>query len=148
MFLQAAKPKETTNIIFKPQDAEQVEAVAKIGAPLEVTAEEANVQINYKCKKGECGTCEVMINGRWERACQTTIPSLPPGEEMVIVVPKNKKKNAGFFTPASFVEGVVNNGLGVVGFVDKCSKADAGFDERMERERKLAELVAKKKAQK
>ena len=36
--------------------------------------------IPYKCKKGECGTCKVMIDGHWTQACQTKIPALGKGE--------------------------------------------------------------------
>jgi len=41
---------------------------------------QANAFIPYKCKKGECGTCDVLINGKWVHACQTTIPLMAKGE--------------------------------------------------------------------
>lgn len=37
---------------------------------------QADAFIPYKCKKGECGTCDVLIDGKWVHACQTTIPSM------------------------------------------------------------------------
>ena len=39
------------------------------------------------------------------------------------------------------MEGVVNNGLGVIGFVQTASKADDAFNARMEREAALAAKV-------
>jgi ferredoxin len=41
---------------------------------------QAGAVIPYKCKKGECGTCKVMIDGKWAQACQTKIPSLGSSE--------------------------------------------------------------------
>ena len=41
------------------------------------------------------------------------------------------------------MEGVVNNGLGVIGFVQTASKADDAFNARMEREAALAAKVCK-----
>ena len=41
---------------------------------------QAGAVIPYKCKKGECGTCKVMIDGHWTQACQTKIPALGKGE--------------------------------------------------------------------
>ena len=40
---------------------------------------------------------------------------------------------------------IVNNGLGVVGFIKEGAKADDEFSVRMEREAKIKELVAKRK---
>ncbi|KAL7427697.1 hypothetical protein ACHAXH_002318 [Discostella pseudostelligera] len=34
----------------------------------------ARVKINYSCKKGDCGTCELLMNGRNEKACTSVIP--------------------------------------------------------------------------
>ena len=38
---------------------------AKIGDELSEVAANANIPIAYKCRKGECGTCEVNMNGKW-----------------------------------------------------------------------------------
>ena len=107
--------------------------------------------IKYKCKKGECGTCRIMVDGKWIRACQTDVPSMPKGEAYGVFcreLSTKSKKSSGFFSPQSFVDGVVNNGLGVVGFVKEGAQASDEFSVRMDREAKLAAIVARKKAEK
>jgi len=123
------------------------------GKALSEIAANAGVDIKYKCKKGECGTCEVKISNKWVKACQLVIPVVPKGETLQITVkpavPVPAKKPATFFSPASFVEGVVNNAAGVVGFVTvAASKADDEFEARMKREAELAAKVAAAKAAK
>ena len=87
------------------------------------------------------------INGKWVKACQTVIPS--SSEPLKITIPPVKvatKKGATFFSPQSFYEGVVNNGAGVVGFINVGLKADDEFAARMKREADLAaKLEARKK---
>ena len=120
---------------------------AKKGDALAAVAEKAGVEIKFKCKKGECGTCEVNMNGKWVKACQTTVPSLSAGDTAVTITVKEiikapEKAPSKFFSPKSFVEGVVNNGLGVVGFVKVALEADDEFTARMKKEAILAEKVA------
>ena len=118
---------------------------AEIGAELSVVADSANVPIAYKCRKGECGTCEVNMNGKWVRACQTTVPAMENNEDLVVIVKKIKKKPAKFFSPMSFAEGVFNNGLGVVGFVGKGATSGKEFSERMEKEKIIEKMVEERK---
>ena len=131
----------------------EVQAWAFEGQPLSDVAASVDVFIRYKCKKGECGTCEVQHNGKWIKTCQTNIPHVANGESFDIRVrevsaSQKGKKPSTFFSPASFVEGVVNNGLGVVGFINEGRKADDEFSVRMEREAKIAALVEAQKKQK
>jgi len=35
----------------------------------------ARAKISYNCKKGDCGTCEILLNGRVTKACQAKILS-------------------------------------------------------------------------
>mmetsp|Transcript_7283 Transcript_7283/g.10429 ORF Transcript_7283/g.10429 Transcript_7283/m.10429 type:complete len:151 (-) Transcript_7283:163-615(-) len=35
----------------------------------------ARTKISYSCKKGDCGTCEISMNGRIVKACQAVIPN-------------------------------------------------------------------------
>uniref|UniRef100_A0A0G4FUS8 2Fe-2S ferredoxin-type domain-containing protein n=1 Tax=Chromera velia CCMP2878 TaxID=1169474 RepID=A0A0G4FUS8_9ALVE len=128
---------------------------ARPGQPLSEVAFAADVYIPYKCRKGECGTCQVMHEGKWIKTCQTKVPSLRPGEAFEIYVrpagkasAKGSKKPSAFFSPASFMEGVVNNGLGVVGFVSQGLQADGEFDERMEMEKEIEKRLAERKAAK
>ena len=106
-----------TEIVFSPGNKI---ISANVGDKFENVAKNAGVDIKYKCKKGECGTCEIKIDGKWTKSCQFTVPAVPKGENLRVTIPpaKNggkdeKKKPAAFFSPASFLEGVVNNGLGV-----------------------------------
>jgi aerobic-type carbon monoxide dehydrogenase small subunit (CoxS/CutS family) len=98
---------------------------ASQGEPISAVAERAGVEIKYKCKKGECGTCEVNIDGKWVKSCQTSVPSAPANGGVLqikvkAVMTKDKvKPSATFFSPKSFVDGFTNNAFGVVGFVQK-----------------------------
>lgn len=125
------------------------------GESIREVAEKAGVKINYKCRKGECGTCQVKIDGKWVKACQSVV-SAPSSSSVlqISVSPKtaedsaSSKKPSKFFSPASFVEGVINNGLGVVGFVMEAKKVDNSFEQRMAKEKALLEKVAAEKARK
>jgi aerobic-type carbon monoxide dehydrogenase small subunit (CoxS/CutS family) len=123
-----------------------------VGEKLSIVAENAGIPITYKCKKGECGTCQVMIDGKWVKACQHTIamPENPSAILQINVTSKKeeRKKPAKFFSPASFVEGVINNGLGVVGFVKEAMSVDDEFEQRMAREKALNAKLASSKQKK
>lgn len=102
-----------TEIEFQPSNKK---ITADVGDRFEDVAKRAGVEIQFKCKKGECGTCEIKVDGKWTRTCQLTVPALSKGETLRVLVPPAKagaKKPSTFFSPASFLEGVVNNGLGV-----------------------------------
>ena len=45
------------------------------GQRVSQVAAAARVKITYSCKQGDCGTCEIMMNGRMIKACQATIPA-------------------------------------------------------------------------
>lgn len=137
---------------FRPEkDNDSFESTvvsAEIGAELSEVAEAAEIPIAYKCRKGECGTCEVNLNGKWVRTCQTQVPAMSKDEDLVVIVKKIKKKPAKFFSPKSFAEGVFNNGLGVAGFVWRGARSGKEFRSRMEREQEVEALVAKRKSEK
>jgi ferredoxin len=133
---------DTCTIEFLPS---KVVTNAAIGASLSDVAAAAKVEIQYKCKKGECGTCEVQINGKWVKACQTTITSADP---MQITIRPAMKKKPAFFSPQSLADGFNNNVLGMVGLVTEGIKVEDEYQARMIREKKLADLVAAKKAEK
>jgi hypothetical protein len=52
-----------------------------------------------------------------------------------------EEKKPAFFSPQSFLDGIVNNGLGVVGFVAEAVNVDDEFKARMEKEKRLAAKV-------
>lgn len=161
-FLEAAPKVPTVNVEFLPSN---VIANAQVGQPLSVVAEESNVEIKYKCRKvrpphilcnnfshrmvqGECGTCQVNIGGKWVKACQTVIPSMPLGENFQVTVkPAAAKEKAAFFSPKSLYDGFVNNALGVAGFVGAVTSADEEFQARMAKEAALKAKVEAKKQQ-
>ena len=135
-----------TPVVFQPQN---VKTMARVGQPLSEVAAQADVFIRYKCKKGECKTCAVNIDGKWVSACQTKIPPQEPGNSFDVRVRPvsdafKTQEKAAFFTPKSFADGVVNNGLGVIGFVKEAFGADPDFKVRMEREKKIEQLLAKR----
>jgi len=135
-----------TPVVFQPQN---VMTMARVGQPLSQVAAQADVFIRYKCRKGECKTCVVNIDGKWVSACQTKIPPQAPGEQLKVRVRKvsqavKDEEKAAFFTPKSFVDGFVNNALGMFGFATEALAADPDFVHRMEKEKAIEELTAKK----
>jgi hypothetical protein len=53
------------------------------GQKVSDVASQAGVDIKYSCKKGECRTCEVTINGKIVKACQSYLPSTPTVQILV-----------------------------------------------------------------
>jgi len=136
-------------VVFQPQN---VMTMARVGQPLSEVASQADVFIRYKCRKGECKTCVVNIDGKWVSACQTKIPPQAPGQHFGVRVrpvsdAHKYKKKAVFFSPRSLVDGLMNNALGMAGFAKDAFGADPDFEVRMERERIIQEVTAKKRAQ-
>jgi ferredoxin len=132
-------------IVFR-QGNETRKTMALAGSPLSFAAAQAGQPIRYGCKKGECGTCEAMCNGKWVRPCVALVPELPPGEELVLQIKAVKKaKSSGkFFSVRSFFMGFYNNLLGMVGFVKQRRAAKKNYEERME----IEELIRKKTLEK
>ena len=46
---------------------------AKAGEKVSAVASRAKIPITYSCRKGDCGTCEIMMNGLIVKACQAKI---------------------------------------------------------------------------
>lgn len=135
-------------VVFQPKN---IMTKARVGAPLSEVAAQADVFIRYKCKKGECKTCVVNIDGKWVSACTAKIPPVSPGETFSVYarpVSEAHKyaEKAAFFSPKSIADGALNNALGMVGFAKDGLAADPDFQIRMERERAVQEVVAKRKA--
>jgi len=133
-------------VVFQPSN---VMTMATVGQPLSEVASRADVFIKYKCRKGECKTCAVNIGGKWVCACQTKIPAQAPGQQFgVRVRPVSEKQKdaskAAFFSPKSIKDGLTNNVMGMVGFAKEGFQANPDFEVRMERERRIAELTARK----
>eukprot|EP00617_Octactis_speculum_P014121 CAMPEP_0185756632 /NCGR_PEP_ID=MMETSP1174-20130828/15055_1 /TAXON_ID=35687 /ORGANISM="Dictyocha speculum, Strain CCMP1381" /LENGTH=213 /DNA_ID=CAMNT_0028435683 /DNA_START=29 /DNA_END=670 /DNA_ORIENTATION=+ len=142
--------KGDVDVVFKIGDTVKTTR-ANVGQPLSEVAIQADAFIQYKCMKGECGTCDVLVNGKWVHTCQTKIPAVSKGEAFTVNIREGKvksKKSSGFFSPQSFVDGFTNNALGMVGFVAEGAKEDDAFSDRMQREKDLMAKVAAKKAAK
>jgi aerobic-type carbon monoxide dehydrogenase small subunit (CoxS/CutS family) len=49
-----------------------VKAVA--GQKVSQVLASARTKVTYSCRKGDCGTCEIFMNGRVTKACNAKIP--------------------------------------------------------------------------
>jgi ferredoxin len=117
---------------------EEKTSMAWAGQPIRDVATQAGQYIRYSCGKGECGTCECMINGKWVRPCVDVIPAdagavATSDQPLVIQVKavKSKAKSSGkFFSIRSFIMGFWNNLLGMIGFVKFRRAANQNWEER------------------
>jgi len=129
----------------------QLETMAILNQPLGEVAAQAGQFITYKCKKGECGTCEVRIDGQWVRTCVTKTPFVAEGDKLEIHVRDSMteiNQSSKFFSLSSFKAGFMNNFYGMVGFVKSSAKGDKNFAVRMSAEEELKAKVAARKAAK
>jgi 2Fe-2S iron-sulfur cluster binding domain len=139
-------------VLFK-QGNENRTTVALPGQPIREVAIQAGQFIKYGCGKGECGTCECLVNGQWVRPCVTNVPpALDAGQnELVIVVKaiKNKGRSSGkFYSFRSFLMGFYNNALGMIGFVKYRKHAKRNWAERQEYEDLIKQKTMEKKRMK
>lgn len=80
-----SKEKESIEVEFLP--AKKI-IKALPGQRLSVVAQAAGVDIKYKCKKGDCGTCTVSFDGIPTKVCQTSLPSIAQKKRYTITVGK------------------------------------------------------------
>jgi hypothetical protein len=136
-------------VVFKQGNATK-ETMAIVGQPISEVAAQAAQYIKYKCKKGQCGTCHVSINGKWIPSCTSKIPPVPKGESYTITVRESMvaptEKSSRFFSPKSFYKGFKNNLVGMVGFVRSRRNAKENWQDRMSEEELIAQKVAERKA--
>jgi ferredoxin len=74
------QPQQNAGLSSKRQEVEveffpsgkKVKAI--VGQDLPTIAKAAKVEIKYKCKKGDCGTCKVNFEGTIVKACQSSLP--------------------------------------------------------------------------
>jgi len=121
------------------------------GQPLSEVAAQAGQYIKYKCGKGECGTCEVRVDGKWIRTCSVQVPFVEKGEVYKVHVRHRMVKpgqSSRFYSFRSLVAGLKNNMMGMLGFVREGRKSQRQFEERINAEKELMERVAAKKAAK
>eukprot|EP00531_Pseudo-nitzschia_arenysensis_P007792 CAMPEP_0116137516 /NCGR_PEP_ID=MMETSP0329-20121206/12287_1 /TAXON_ID=697910 /ORGANISM="Pseudo-nitzschia arenysensis, Strain B593" /LENGTH=246 /DNA_ID=CAMNT_0003632431 /DNA_START=310 /DNA_END=1050 /DNA_ORIENTATION=+ len=140
--------KGTIPVVFKQGNSTRT-SMAWAGQPIRDVASQAGQYIQYGCGKGECGTCECMMNGKWVRPCVETVPAnaLEQGELVLqIKAIKSKTTSSGkFFSIRSFFMGFWNNILGMLGFVRFRKKAAENWDERKAYEDLVAQKALEKK---
>jgi ferredoxin len=138
----------TVPVVFKQGNVTKT-TMAIVGQPLRDVATQAGQFIKYGCGKGECGTCECMMDGKWVRPCSTNVPStLAPGQELVLQITaiKNKGLSSGkFYSLRSFLMGFWNNLIGMIGFVKFRRAATKNWDERQEYEDMILQRTIEKK---
>eukprot|EP00525_Craspedostauros_australis_P001517 CAMPEP_0198133226 /NCGR_PEP_ID=MMETSP1442-20131203/59457_1 /TAXON_ID= /ORGANISM="Craspedostauros australis, Strain CCMP3328" /LENGTH=217 /DNA_ID=CAMNT_0043794339 /DNA_START=386 /DNA_END=1039 /DNA_ORIENTATION=+ len=130
-------------VVFQ-QGNETRTSMAWVGQPYRDVATQAGQFIKYGCGKGECGTCECMVNGKWIRPCVAKVPALSKedGEDGKLIVKlkavKSKSTSSGtFFSFRSFLMGFWNNLLGMIGFVKFIDAAKRNWEERIEYEERV-----------
>ena len=142
--------KGDTPVIFRQGNA-TCTTVAYTGQPLRDAASQAGQFIKYGCGKGECGTCEALVDGQWVRPCIAVVPAVAAGQDYTVIVKdtKRKAKSAGkFFTVKSFLSGAWNNLLGMVGMVRSRRAAKNSWQERKEYEDLIRQRTLERKRQK
>jgi ferredoxin len=141
--------KGTIPVVFK-QGNDTRTSMAWTGQPIRDVASQAGQYIKYGCGKGECGTCECMVNGKWIRPCIATVPSTAAGEELVVQVKATMAKSTSsgtFFSIRSFLMGFWNNILGMIGFVKTRRAARKNWEERKAYEDLVLQKALEKKMQ-
>lgn len=136
-------------VIFK-QGNETKTSMAWTGQPIKDVASQAGQFIKYGCGKGDCGTCECMVNGKWIRPCVATVPAMSKGEELIIQLKAMKSKGTSsgtFFSIRSFLMGFWNNLLGMIGFVKFRRAARKNWEERREYEARVLQRTLEIKMQ-
>ena len=122
--------------------------MALAGQPLRDVATQAGQFIKYGCGKGECGTCECLVNGQWIRPCCASVPPVAADQSYVVTVKETKAKvvsSGKFYSAKSFALGFWNNLLGMVGFVKARRKARENWKERQEYEELIRVKTLEKK---
>jgi hypothetical protein len=129
--------KGDVSVVFRQGNTTRT-TMALRGQPIRDVASQAGQFIKYGCGKGECGTCEALVHGKWVRPCTALVPAdASLNEPYVIVVKEVKSKSASsgkFFSVRSFLMGFWNNLLGMVGFVKSRRDARRSWNERKEYE--------------
>jgi ferredoxin len=138
----------TVPVVFRQGNVTKT-TMAIVGQPLRDVASQAGQYIKYGCGKGECGTCECMMNGKWVRPCSTNVPgTLAPGEELVLQIKKTTQKamsSGKFYSIRSFLFGFWNNILGMFAFVKFRRAASKNWSDRQEYEDMILQRTIEKK---
>jgi len=138
----------TISVEFEQDNATRA-TKAIVGQPLGDVAAQAGQFIKYQCRKGECGTCAVRVDGQWIRTCSVKVPHVPEGETYKVWVRpgmKKTKKASRFYSPRSIIDGFRNNLLGMFGFVREGRRSQANFVDRLSQEEEILRRAKAKKA--
>ena len=142
--------KGTIQVTFQQGNVTKT-SMAWAGQPLRDVATQAGQFIKYGCGKGECGTCECLVNGQWIRPCTAVVPAEAGAADaipFVVQVKEVKAKSTSsgkFFSIRSFLMGFWNNLLGMVGFVKFRRAARKNWEERQEYESLVRQKTLERK---
>jgi succinate dehydrogenase/fumarate reductase-like Fe-S protein len=45
------------------------------GKPMSLAVVNTGLRLSFQCKKGDCGSCEFLLNGKKTRSCITKVPT-------------------------------------------------------------------------
>ena len=82
-----SKARQEVEVEFFPS-GKKVKAI--LGQDIPLIAKAAKVDIKYKCKKGDCGTCKVNFEGTIVKACQSSLPIASKKTKFVIGIIPSK----------------------------------------------------------
>ena len=141
--------KGTIPVLFQ-QGNTTITTKAWAGQPIRDVASQAGQFIQYGCGKGECGTCECKMDGKWIRPCIATVPAsfADGGGELVLTLKEGRAKTTSsgtFFSIKSFFMGFWNNVLGMIGFAKFKQKAIDNYTERQEYESLVKQKTLEKR---
>jgi hypothetical protein len=139
--------KGNIRVVFR-QGNETKSTMALAGQPLRDVASQAGQFIKYGCGKGECGTCESLVNGQWIRPCSVTVPPMAQGKEYVVQVKESKAtvvSSGKFYSVRSIFLGFWNNLLGMAGLVRDRRLAKKNWAERQDYEQMILQKTLEKK---
>jgi ferredoxin len=143
--------KGTIPVVFKQGNGTKT-SMAWAGQSYRDVASQAGQFVMYGCGKGECGTCECLVNGKWIRPCVETVPATAQGEQVVVTVKERKVQgtpsSGKFFSLRSFIMGFWNNLLGIIGMFKFSKAAKKNWSDRQEYENKVRQKTLEKKMKK
>jgi ferredoxin len=76
--------RESVKVLFLPANRT---VKAYLGQNIGMIAQTARVEIRYKCREGDCGTCTVKFNGRKVKACVSSLPAVSKEKIFTVEVP-------------------------------------------------------------
>jgi aerobic-type carbon monoxide dehydrogenase small subunit (CoxS/CutS family) len=76
--------KEPVEVRFLPANKT---VKAYLGQNIGMIAKSARVEIRYKCREGDCGTCTIKFDGKKVKACVSSLPVVSREKVFTVEVP-------------------------------------------------------------